>query len=178
VPAAFKLDGQQVGFDLGTYDPAYVLTIDPSLMWNTFLGGSGGDDEGNAIAMDGSGNIYVTGYSNAAWGTPVRVFGGGSYDAFVARLNSSGVLFWSTFLGGGGGNDYGYGIAVDGSGNVYVTGSSNATWGSPLHAFAGSVDAFVARLNSNGILTGIPSWVAVRMIMVMASPWMAAGMSM
>ena len=53
------------------------------------------------LAIDGSGNIYVTGYSDATWGSPVRAYTAG-VDAFVAKLDSSGALVWNTFLGGSG----------------------------------------------------------------------------
>ena len=140
--------GNPVRAYTSNYD-AFVAKLDSSgaLQWNTFLGGTG-PDFGYGIAVDSSGNIYVTGYSSATWGTPVRAFSG-SDDAFVARLNSSsGALQWNTFLGGGS-DDLGYGIAVDSSGGVYVTGYSIATWGTPVRAFSGSDDAFVARLNSS-----------------------------
>ena len=88
-----------MGFKAGSYDPRYPLVIDPVLSWNTFLGGSG-NDYGNGIAVDTSGNVYVTGYSYATWGSPVRPYSGGSADAFVAKLNGSGALQWNTFLGG------------------------------------------------------------------------------
>ena len=103
-----------------------ALNESAPLAWNTFMGGSG-DDHGTGMAVDGSGNIYVTGNSDAIWGSPVRAFTDSSDDAFVAKLDPSGSLLWNTFLGGSG-SDFGYGIAVDGSGNVYVTGYSNATW--------------------------------------------------
>jgi hypothetical protein len=150
VDVSFQVSGQEVSFALGSYDPRYALTIDPSLVWNTFLGGSA-DEEGAGIAVDGSGNVYVTGSSNVTWGSPVRAYTG-SHDTFVAKLSSSGTLTWNTFLGGGGG-DSGNGIAVDGSGNVYVAGYSNDTWGIPVRAYTGSYDAFVAKLNSSGALT-------------------------
>ncbi len=116
---------------------------DPVLLWNTFLGGSG-IDNGIGIAIDGSGNIYVTGGSTATWGSPVNPFSDWE-DAFVARLNSNGVRQWNTFLGGGG-NDIGWGIVIDKSGNIYVTGVSNETWGSPVNPFDSWNDAFVARI--------------------------------
>jgi hypothetical protein len=157
VDVAFSLSGEErgeneVSFVLGQYDPRYPLTIDPTLTWNTFLGGSGGD-EGYSIAVDGSGNVYVSGYSFATWGNPLRAHTGGD-DAFAAKLNSSGVLQWHTFLGGSG-SDRGYSIVVDGSGNVYIGGSSYASWGSPQRAHAGgdNNDAFVAKLDSSGVLT-------------------------
>jgi hypothetical protein len=137
---------------VGNYDASQPLFIDPTLAWNTFLGGSGGD-KGTAIAVDGSGNVYLAGISDTTWGSPVRAYTGGS-DAFAAKLNSSGVLQWNIFLGGSGG-DYGSDIAVDGSGNAYVAGYSSATWGSPVRAFGGGAyDAFAAQLNStSGALT-------------------------
>jgi hypothetical protein len=115
--------------------------------WHTFMG-SASYDYGTSIAVDSSGNVYVTGNSTATWGSPINAFAGG-YDAFVAKLNSSGTLLWNTFMGSVG-NDVGQGIAVDSSGNVYVTGYSSATWGSPIIAYAGSSEAFVAKLNTNG----------------------------
>ncbi len=125
VEVSFRASGQEVSFAVGTYDPRYTLTIDPVLTWNTFLGGSG-EDYGSAIAMDGSGNVYVAGYSNATWGSPVRAYTSSTSDAFAAKLDSSGGLTWNTFLGGSG-YDRGFAIAVDGSGNVYVAGDSPAT---------------------------------------------------
>ena len=158
ITVAFALNGaQELGFTLGNHDPALPVWIDPTLSWNTFLGGAGGDS-GKAIAVDGNGNVYVAGTSNATWGSPLRVFSGGidpfGYaitDAYVAKLDNTGQLVWNTFLGGDG-SDYGNGIAVDGNGNVYVTGLSYATWGNPLRAFSDGADAFVAKLDNTGQL--------------------------
>jgi hypothetical protein len=130
---------------------AFVASMDSSgnLLWNTFLG-SGGSDYGYGIAMNSSGNIYVTGYSDSSWGSPVNAYSGGD-DAFVAGMDSSGNLLWNTFLGSGG-SDYSYGIALDSSGNIYVTGESNATWGSPVNAYNGGWDAFMTGMDSSGNL--------------------------
>ena len=147
---------QQVSFALGEYNPAYTLTIDPTLTWTTFLGGSG-DEWGLAIAVDDSGNVYVGGRSNATWGSPVRAYSPGGpwgLDAFAAKLASDGSLTWNTFLGGSG-HDIGHAIAVDDTGNVYVAGDSNATWGSPVRAHSevrNGEDAFTAKLASDGAL--------------------------
>jgi hypothetical protein len=132
----------------GAYD-AFVARLDPNgnRQWHTFLGGAG-VDVARDIAADGSGNVYVAGNSNATWGTPRAAFTGGT-DVFAAKLNSSGARQWATFMGGLE-NDYGRGIAVDGSGNVYVAGYSTASWGSPQAIFAGGTDGYAAKLNSNG----------------------------
>ena len=151
VDVAYRLlSEQEVGFTALSYDSRYPLTIDPVLSGMTFLGGTG-DDSGNSIAVDTSGNIYITGWSNASWGSPIRPYAGNNYDAFVAKLNPAGVLQWNTFLGGDP-NDYGYAISADASGNVYVAGQSNATWGTPVSPFAGISDGFIAQLNSSGEL--------------------------
>ena len=146
------LGGDEVGFRIGYYDHRYPLTIDPTLLWHTFLGGSGSDDS-YGTAVDGSGNVYVVGYSGATWGDdPVRAYSGDD-DAFVAKLGSDGSLLWHTFLGGDS-YDYGRGIAVDGSGHVYVVGKSYAAWGNdPMRAYDASYDAFVAKLDSDGSLS-------------------------
>ena len=119
------------------------------LPWNTFLGGTNVDCS-NDIAVDSSGNIYVIGSSNGTWGNPIRAYSGGT-DAFVAKLDSSGMIQWNTFLGGTGNNE-GYGIAIDSSDSIYVVGISNVTWGSPIRAYSGNYDAFVAKLDSSGML--------------------------
>lgn len=136
--------------------PASMLVANPVYDWHTFLGGSD-DDSGKSIAVDSSGNIYVTGSSDTTWGSPVRAFSGTDgtkSDVFVAKLTSSGSLLWMTFLGGAE-SDRGSGIAVNGAGEVYVVGYSWGTWGNPLSAFGGQLnteDGFVAKLNNTGAL--------------------------
>ena len=153
VPVAFQVSKDSaVSFHMGTYDPTCPLTIDPTLTWNTFLGGSV-TDFGQAIAVDGSGNVYVAGDSQATWGSlPVRPHTTGNFDAFAAKLDSSGNLIWNTFLGGSS-FDHGRAIAVDGSGNVYVAGYSGAAWGSPVRGYTAWIDTFAAELDSSGNLT-------------------------
>ncbi|MCI4625970.1 MAG: SBBP repeat-containing protein [Candidatus Magnetoovum sp. WYHC-5] len=139
----------EVGFKVAKYNQEYPLIIDPTLSWNTFLGGSG-YEYGQGIAFDGSGNVYVTGYGGANWGSPVRAYTSND-DIFVAKLTTDGSLTWHTFLGGSG-TDYGRGITYDGSGNVYVTGYSGATWGSPLRAYTSIGDIVAAKLTTDGAL--------------------------
>ncbi|MFC2161966.1 SBBP repeat-containing protein, partial [Acidobacteriota bacterium] len=120
-----------------------------TLVWNTFLG-SAYYDRSYGIALDSSGNVYLSGRSDSTWGTPVSAHAG-SWDIFAAKVNSSGVLQWNTFMGSGN-NDYSFGIAVDPGGNVHLTGRSSSTWGTPVNAFAGGLDVFAAKLNSSGAL--------------------------
>jgi hypothetical protein len=140
-------DNSEVGFVLGEYDRNAPLFIDPTLTWNTFLGGAG-TDEAFGLALDATGNVYVGGYSTATWGAPLQPFSGG-VDAFVAKLDSSGNLLWNTFLGGSGVDEI-YGLAADATGNIFVTGYSTATWGSPVLAFGGGTATLVAKLDSTG----------------------------
>jgi hypothetical protein len=125
-----------------------------ALLYSTYLGGSG-DDQGTRIAVDGSGNAYVTGYTSSTdfptQGPPQATNAGGTYDVFVSKLNAAGsALLYSTYLGGTGG-EAGNGIAVDGSGNAYVTGytsSTNFPTQGPLQAAhaGGGGDVFVSKL--------------------------------
>ncbi len=135
---------------IGGYD-AFVAKMDSGghLVWNTFLGG-GTQDEGTGIALAASGNLYVTGYSDASWGGPIRGFVG-AYDAFAAKLSGSGTFLWNTFLGGEG-DDYGNGVALDSVENLYITGTSSATWGAPTGTYTAGLDAFAAKLAPGGLL--------------------------
>jgi hypothetical protein len=99
-----------------------------SLVYSTYLGGTTGSTHGTAIALDTNDDVYLTGYTTA---TDFPVSKGafqftltGSQAAFVTAFNPSGsALIYSTYLGGTS-SDSGYGIAVDGSGNAYVTGQA------------------------------------------------------
>jgi len=66
VEVGFRVSGGEIGFSVGKYDPIYPLTIGPTYAWHTFYG-STGNDYGNGIAIDGSGNVYVTGDSLGTW---------------------------------------------------------------------------------------------------------------
>ena len=121
-----------------------------TLVWNTFLGGSGNDESGEAITVDAAGNIFVAGYSNADWGSAVQPYSSDS-DAFAAKLDNNGALAWNSFLGGSG-EDSAEAIAVDAAGNLVLTGYSNASWGTPLQAYSGDYDGIVAQLSPDGEL--------------------------
>jgi len=142
----------------GNYD-AFVTKLSVSgsaLVYSTYLGGSA-SNMGKAIAVDSSGNAYVTGFTSSAnfpTANAVQAAYGGGGDAFVLKLNPSGsTLLYSTHLGGSD-SDLGSGIAVDSSGNAYVTGytwSTNFPTATPLQAvYGGGYDAFVTKLNAAG----------------------------
>jgi hypothetical protein len=149
----------KVGFKLASYDRDNAVTIDPSLAYSTYLGGSSGDG-GEGIVVDSSGNAYVTGFTESVEfpttsGALRTTFGGGNSDAFVTKLSSTGsATVYSTYLGGSN-FDEGLGVAVDSSGNAYVTGITNSsdfptTAGSLQTTLRGGDDAFVSKLNSTG----------------------------
>ena len=131
---------------------AFIAKVDSTgaLLWNKTLG-SPNQDDGVAVAVDEDGHVYVVGNSWGSWGEPLEPTAGG-WDVFVAKLDSDGTLLWHTFLGSPN-YDWSSGVGVDSAGNVYVLGYCWATWGDPLHPFAGGVDdAFVAKLNGDGEL--------------------------
>jgi hypothetical protein len=154
----------------GAYDTSYngaddvfVAKINPSgtaVLYSTYLGGSSGE-QSTGIALDGSGNAHIIGQTTSSdfpttSGAYDTSFNGGSTDAFITKLNSSGgTLIYSTYLGGSG-QEYEYGIAVDASVNAYVSGltdSSNfpTTPGAYDTSFSGGTyDVFVTKINSSG----------------------------
>jgi hypothetical protein len=135
----------------GTGSPVALAAAQQALVWNTFLGGVF-EDQSAVVAIDGSGNIYVEGSSGATWSVPVRPYAGNG-DAFVAKIEASGLPVWHTFLGAVG-YDAGNGLAVDAGGFVCLAGSSDVSWGSPLRPFSpGNTDAFVAKAAVDGAIT-------------------------
>jgi hypothetical protein len=170
VKGAFTLhnqnDGKQlIGFAVAPYDHSRPLTIDPILDYSTYLGGSD-DDTGIAVAVDDSGNAYVAGTTvsldfpstpNAVFPThaPCSLY---CADAFVAKLDTEGKgLEYATYLGGSQ-DDNSTAIAIDASGNAYVTGTTTSTdfptTGNAMQRSCGgtcdATDAFVTKLNPDG----------------------------
>jgi len=168
VAAAFELepDGepghQAYRFRLGEHDPGHELVVDPvTLVYCGYIGGSHYDG-GQHIAVDASGNAYVTGTTGSYGDDTFPVTVGpdlthnGSFDAFVAKINADGsALDYCGYIGGSN-DDSGNGIAVDAAGNAYVTGNTESTEASfpvsvgPDLTHNGTVDAFVAKINADG----------------------------
>src|SRR5580658_663237 len=158
------------GYLTGSTGSGFVTKLNSAgsgLAFSSYLGGSGGakGDSANAVAVDSNDNVYVTGQTfSSSFHTTPGVFqpacGSGSCtngnsNAFVTVLNSAGNAYvYSTFLGGST-VDAGDGIAVDSTGNAYVTGATESsnfptTTGAWQTAYGGGGDAFVTKLNPQG----------------------------
>lgn len=170
----YVLPGQLPICHLDAKSDVFVSKLDlsksglASLVYSTYIGGAG-HESGYGIAVDPSGNVYVTGKTaspNFPLLKPLQVAIGGNKDAFALRLNQAGSgLDYSSFLGGGG-DDVGEGIAVDTAGNAYLTGWTGSVafpTANPLQPRAGSWEAFVTKIgNSAG--PAPTSWVFLPMV--------------
>jgi hypothetical protein len=157
--------GGLIGFEVAGYDTTKLLVIDPSLVYSTYLGGSGaaqgsstGGDTSADIAVDAAGNAYITGLTDSpdfpitsgAFQTAYP----GSSCTYVTKLNPSGTaLVYSTYLAEGGATS----IAIDASGNAYLTGATASasfptTPGAyqPTNNGGGLGNAFITKLNPTG----------------------------
>ena len=155
-----KEDGT-IGIKTDSYDANKEIIIDP-LVYSTFIGGNA-DDYGNSIKIDDKGNTYITGYTNSinyptSTGAYQKIFSGGENlgDAFVTELNSTGSdLIYSTFIGGKS-DDVGTSIALDQTGNSYITGYTSSSdypiTDGAYQSVLGSVkgNGFVTKLNATG----------------------------
>jgi hypothetical protein len=161
VEAAFAvLADRTVSFEVSEYDPTRALTIDPTLVYSTYLGGSANDDA-RAIAVDAAGNAYVAGRVDS---TDFPTTGGaydtsldGVSDSYVTKLNPPGTdLVYSTYLGGTESLDLANRIAVDAGGNAYVIGRTlSSDFPTTAGAYdssynGGNGDAFVSKLDAAG----------------------------
>jgi uncharacterized repeat protein (TIGR01451 family) len=154
------LGDRRIGFEVAEYDHTKELVIDPTLVYSTFLGGSA-DDSGNSIAVDSSGNVYITGTTastNFPTHTPAFATGKGLEDMFVTKIDAAGAnVLYSTYVGGSG-RDRAGAIAIDSSGNAYVVGRVDSTStdfpttpGSLATSYrGGDFDGIVFKLNPQG----------------------------
>jgi len=160
VDGRYVIQGRHsVAFEIARYDKHQSLVIDPVLTFSTYLGYDtlvdGLTGTYPAVAVDSQGNAYITGFNGGTFPGNPTVIGPGGTDVFVGKLNPSGTaLVYSTVLGGGG-MDVGGGIAVDASGDAYITGFTNSsnfpvTSGAAQNSINGNTNAFVAELNSGG----------------------------
>ena len=152
----FPATGMQRGNHGGQDACVAKIAADGSrLLYSTYLGGES-DDRGAGIAVDASGSAYITGSTYSA-DFPllhaVQTSRRGSTDAFVTKVNASGTLVYSTYLGGSG-VEVGNAIAVDSSGSAYLVGYSYSTDLAVTNALqaanAGDCDAFLAKLSATG----------------------------
>ena len=134
-----------------------------SLVYSTFIG-SDGTDRGNGVAVDAAGNAWVVGQTNSGDNFPLldaiqAAYGGGTNDAFVTRISSSGAFEFSTLLGGSG-SDQGNAVAALGA-DALVTGatdSSDFPTVAPLQAVnRGGSDAFFVRLHGSFATSAVPA---------------------
>ncbi|MBX3224761.1 MAG: SBBP repeat-containing protein, partial [Labilithrix sp.] len=136
--------------------PAQQLDDEP-ILWVSYLGGTG-EDFATGLAVDAAGRAHLTGYTNAAFpqsgGSLLKAECEGnmeSADAFVARLNAAGTAFDYAKCFGGSSDDRALAIALDTSGNVYVTGDTDSgdfPAPSSIYPYAGQRDVFVTKLNA------------------------------
>ena len=139
----------------------FLSKISPSgtgLVYSTYLGGSN-TDGATALALDSSNNVYLTGYtfsSNFPTVGAIQSTLGGLRDAFVMKVNSTGsALIYSSYIGGSGLNDGGFGIAVDTAGSAYVVGGTSSADLPTVNAIqgtfgGGNTDGFLAKINPDG----------------------------
>lgn len=145
---------------------AFLAVLSPdgsTLSLSTYLGGSGAD-QANALVLDSGGSAYLAG-ETASTDFPVmnalRAASGGRRDAFVMKFLNSGVLAYSTYLGGVG-DDSATGIAVDAGGSPVIVGSTDSPNFPSLNAaqsgLGGGQDAFVTKLNAAGSALVFSTW--------------------
>ncbi|MBX3057290.1 MAG: SBBP repeat-containing protein [Anaerolineae bacterium] len=152
--AAYRLDGDAVRFELGAYDPARPLVIDPTLVYSSYFGG-GSDDYGRDVAVDGSGNVYLVGNTYSSTLPGGGSGGSGSSDLFVTKINAAGTAVMFTTIVGGSGGDYAEAVAVNTNGSkIWIAGSTTSNNLPTANAFqavsGGGGDALVMQLNGSG----------------------------
>jgi hypothetical protein len=142
----------------GSFD-AFLVQFNASgvRQWATYYGGSV-DDYGYSCAVDGSGYVYLAGYTQSTNAVAANghqnTYGGGNYDAFLVKFNSSGVREWGTYYGENG-YEVGFSCAVDNSSHVYLTGITSSLSGIAANGYqntySGNIDAFLVKFNSSGV---------------------------
>jgi hypothetical protein len=148
-------DPTHIGFQVAHYDSSKPLVIDPVLVYSTYLGGSG-TDQTAGIAVDNSGNVYVTGYTDSA-NFPLATLGtlpNNTYHVFVAKLDPTGSnLVYADYIGGNS-QDYGLALVLDSANEVYVTGSTQSNNFPVVRPYQsqqpGPYSGFLTKVSANG----------------------------
>lgn len=151
-----KFPNGSIGFRTAEYDRTQPLLIDPAILFSGYFGGDS-EDNITAVRIDALNNVVAAGWTssnNLPASNGARPNYGGSVDAFIAGfLPNGGGLIYCTYLGGSG-DDRAFGIAIDSTRNVYVTGWTSSTNFPLAGAFqtrlSGTRDAFVTKLNAAG----------------------------
>jgi hypothetical protein len=151
--------GFQNTYGGGSYD-AFLVKLDTSgnRLWATYYGGAGWE-QATGISTDTAGNVYLTGFTNSSAGIASGGFqnsyGGGNYDSFLVKFDSTGNRMWATYYGGAGDEGYdGNSVCNDHAGNIYLTGWTSSTSGIASGGFqnapGGAKDAFLAKFDASG----------------------------
>jgi hypothetical protein len=158
-----------------SYEAIFTIKYDTDgkVKWATTIDGSGTDEEGRGIVMDADGNTYVTGWYSSSSAVTVRDAGStsstsnvtlpiaSSISAFLVKYDTNGVSQWATCIDGTG-TDKSYGISLDNSSNIYITGEYYSTTTTTLYDADGGTtsnislqtstgDSFIAKYNNDGI---------------------------
>jgi PKD repeat protein len=159
IDCSYLLEKESIGFDLLGYDSNSAIVIDPTVSWSTYIGAED-QDEANEVTIDRSSHSIVTGQAGSASFPTLNGFQmiGFGVNAFVSKLDSSGSLIWSTFLGGTNA-EKGHAITSDTLNNIIITGYTKSS-DFPVHQAIDSTyngttndfDAFVSKFNSTGQL--------------------------
>ncbi len=143
----------EIAFAVGDYDHSKPLVIDPVLTYSTY-GGMGATYQATAVAVDGSGNSYVTGSTTGPRGDT---------NIFVSKINPAGNMLIYTATIGGAGDDIANGIAIDSTGAAFLTGQTSSNDFPVKNAFqaqtAGNTDAFLLRLDPKGASLGFATYI-------------------
>lgn len=136
--------GQDFDVFLQKYDSSCNLVV-PTFQW-----AGPGNDVPRGIAVDSFDNVYITGYTDS--------YGAGQFDVFLLKFRPYDNEFLFSKTWGGPQNDYGFGVAVDGFDNVYVTGATNSYGAAQSSYGATASDAFLLKYDSSGNLLFQKTW--------------------
>ena len=157
VETHFKITKDYIQFALANYNAHETIRIDPIVEWATYYGGVS-YDYGRKVSVDSLGNTYIIGNTNSsnniASGGYQNIYGGGIYDTFLVKFNSSGVRQWTTYYGGSD-LDVGNALIIDTIGDIYLAGNTksitNIASGGHKNICGGGTDAFLVKFNSLGV---------------------------